>query len=60
MRRRELMLLLGSTVMAPAALRAQQKAIPVIGYIGSSSANLAAPYLVAFRQGLAEAGYVEG
>ena len=60
MRRRELMLLLGSTVMAPAALRAQQKAIPVIGYIGSSSANLTAPYLVAFRQGLAEAGYVEG
>jgi putative ABC transport system substrate-binding protein len=42
------------------ALRAQQKAMPVIGYLGSDSPGPAAPYLAAFHQGLSETGYVGG
>ena len=58
MNRRELMLLLGGAMTAARALRAQQKAMPVIGFLGTGSAN--ALLLAAFRQGLSEAGYVEG
>ena len=58
MRRRELMfLLVGAAVSRPRALRAQQKAMPVIGYLSTGSAG---PNLAAFRQGLSETGYVEG
>jgi putative tryptophan/tyrosine transport system substrate-binding protein len=60
MNRRELMLLLGGAMTAARALRAQQKAMPVIGWLGSTSAGWAAPFVAAFRQGLSEAGYVEG
>ncbi len=60
MRRRELMLLLGGALTAPPTLRAQQKAMPVIGYLGSSSPGAFAPLVAAFRQGLSETGYVEG
>ena len=60
MRRRELMLLLGGAMTAARALRAQQKAMPVIGFLGVSSPGPTAPYVVAFRQGLSETGYVEG
>ena len=64
MRRRELMtVLVGAMVGWPLAARAQQKAMPVIGYLGSASPGPAAPYLAtlaAFRQGLSETGYVEG
>jgi putative tryptophan/tyrosine transport system substrate-binding protein len=60
MKRRELMLLLGSAMIAARALRAQQKAMPVIGYLGIASPVPAAPFLAAFRQGLSETGYVEG
>ena len=60
MKRRELLLLLGGAVTAPRALCAQQKAMPVIGFLGNSYASFTAPYVVAFRQGLAETGYVEG
>jgi putative ABC transport system substrate-binding protein len=59
MRRREL-LLLGGMMTAGRALRAQQKATPVIGYLHSSSPSPAAPFVAAFRQGLSETGYVEG
>jgi putative ABC transport system substrate-binding protein len=60
MRRREL-LLTATTVMAPPhCLRAQQKAMPVIGFLGIGSPTPLAPLLAAFRQGLSETGYVEG
>jgi len=60
MNRRRLMLLLGGVVIAPRALRAQQKAMPVIGYLSPGSPGAAAPYVAAFRQGLSETGYDEG
>jgi putative ABC transport system substrate-binding protein len=46
----------------PSALRAQQKAMPVIGYlsIGSASPGPFLPIVAAFRQGLSDTGYVEG
>jgi putative tryptophan/tyrosine transport system substrate-binding protein len=58
--RRDFVLLLSSSITAPGALRAQQKAMPVIGYLSSQSAEVLAPILPAFREGLKEAGYVEG
>ena len=58
MRRRDLMLLLGGAMAAARALRAEQKAMPVIGYLGS--ADPSAHYAAAFHQGLSETGYVVG
>jgi putative tryptophan/tyrosine transport system substrate-binding protein len=58
--RRELMLALGALMTVPRALRAQQKAMPVIGYLGLTSPAVNAPGLAGFRQGLSETGYVEG
>jgi putative ABC transport system substrate-binding protein len=59
--RRELMLLLGSAaIIWPRAVRAQQKAMPVIGFLVAGSRGPAGPYLAAFGQGLSENGYVEG
>jgi len=58
--RRELILLLGAATIAPRALRAQQRAMPVIVYLGVISAGAAAPFMAAFRQGLSETGYVDG
>jgi len=57
MRRRELMLLLVGMMTATRALRAQQKAMPVIGYLSAGSPDFR---LAAFRQGLNETGYAEG
>jgi putative ABC transport system substrate-binding protein len=58
--RREVMLLLAGAMTAPRTLRAQQKAIPVIGYLDGTSPGPGAPLVAAFRQGLSEGGYIEG
>ena len=62
MRRREMMVLLGASLdRRHPPLRAQQKAMPVIGFLSVTSlGRLRRPYVVAFREGLSEAGYVEG
>ncbi len=60
MKRRELMLLLGGAMAAARAAQAQQKAMPVIGWLNSNSPGPSAPFVAAFHQGLSEAGYVVG
>jgi putative ABC transport system substrate-binding protein len=60
MRRRDFLLLTGGAVIAPRALRAEQKAMPVIGYLNATSPGPYAPNVVAFLEGLGEAGWVEG
>jgi len=49
-----------SSFLRPRAVHAQQPALPVIGFLHSESPTLYAAHLRAFRQGLSEAGYVEG
>src|SRR5215212_3016081 len=61
MRRREFLGLLGSTVAGwPVAARAQQAAMPVIGFLHSASASTFAEHIPAFHKGLSESGYVDG
>jgi ABC-type uncharacterized transport system substrate-binding protein len=50
----------GAAALLPAAVRAQQTAIPMIGFLGSETAALWKDRLAAFREGLADAGFVEG
>jgi len=59
-KRRELLLLFGGAMAASHTLRAQQKAMPEIGWLSAGSPGSFAPRLAAFRQGLSETGYVEG
>ncbi|MBA0083825.1 MAG: ABC transporter substrate-binding protein, partial [Acidobacteria bacterium Pan2503] len=61
MRRREFIRLFSSTVVAwPLTARAQQAAMPVIGFLNSGSPEGFTPQLAGFRQGLNEVGYTEG
>jgi len=60
MRRRDFILLLAGAMTAARALRAQQNAMPVVGYLNPTSPATGPAVLAAFRQGLSEAGYVEG
>ena len=60
MRRREFIRIIGSAATWPLGARAQQPAMPVIGILGSATASDWTPYVNAFRQGLRDAGYVEG
>jgi putative tryptophan/tyrosine transport system substrate-binding protein len=50
----------GAAIAVPLQSRAQQKAVPIIGFLHSASPGPAAPFVVAFREGLGEMGYVEG
>jgi putative ABC transport system substrate-binding protein len=59
MRRRDLLILGGAAGALPLAARAQQKAMPVIGYLGLASPGPFAPLIAAFHRGLNDTGYIE-
>jgi len=62
MRRREFGTLLGvmAAITLPSRVGAQQKAMPVIGFLGAGAPGTSASQVAGFRQGLKETGYIEG
>src|SRR3954454_22971699 len=60
MRRREFMALVGGVAAWPVAARAQQPGVPVVGFMSGRSAPDSAHLVAAFREGLGEAGFVDG
>ena len=60
MRRRTVVLVLGGALTSARSLRAQQKAVPVIGFLGNTSPGHAASFVAALRDGLRSAGFIEG
>jgi putative ABC transport system substrate-binding protein len=58
--RRDVIALIGAAAAWPLTARAQQPAIPIVGYIGGSSSANSRQFVVGFRAGLEDTGYVEG
>jgi len=61
MKRRDVLMMLGATAMGAASpARAQKAQPPVIGFLSSASPDRYSDRVLSFRQGLKEAGYLEG